>query len=606
MEICKNCLRLCTINFELFIRQDGSMKRSFYIVYTLVFLWAQSAIHAQDSLFFIQVPGQKLLTKTDVSSWGGGGGFYNYVELGEVTFHKSIYGKQYYNNPFLKVPMAYDAGKVYWLDTGDDEKLMADFALPSGSTYTGSTPYTGQQQFTLTKSAETFKIQAGTYSFYFKKNMGLVRLTYSITTGYPLPRTSSVDMNVKELTYTKPDGSLFVFNTPPNPSVTIEFDNAVYMPRKSVKITAAHPYSGGYTGTIDFWLSVVARLDYVRGGDTVIIWDTIPRKYKEFFADTLIFNESLLKAGYTLAVHFILADQGPAGNLFKYGGAPMAFYMRVEDLYSRMPSFVNYYTKWHVTGSDTTYQGIVEQTFTGDTAIGMVKYGREELFGELLFIAPTGQDLQYKLLRNKGDGYVEFVQENHKFNFTQPAPLHYLEMGERNIRLDSSSPDSSFGVVTRVYHFIGGYLGDEEVKYKARTGPLFIKRYESDGNGTTRKVLYNLWKANNRGVIYFNSELPSINPPAPVPDELSISNNYPNPFNPATSVIVTTVESSTLTFTLYNSSGEEVSRFSKQYPGKGQYVEQINLSGHPSGAWFMSVTDHNGNRVKLLKLVLIK
>lgn len=585
------------------------MKNRIYFLFLIFCVVIVTPSVAQDSLYFVQVPGEKVLTKTDVSSWGGGGGFYNYAELGEVTFYKFIHGKQYYYNPFLKVPMAYNAGKVYWLNIGDVEQLMADFTLPSGSTYAGSTPYTGDRQFTLTKSAETYKIQVETYNFHFKKHLGLVRLTYTETIGYPLPRTSSVDKSVKELTYTKPDGSLFVFNTPPVPYVTIEFDHSTYTPKKSVKITAEHPYLGPYISTPDFWLSVVARLNYARGGDTITVLDTIARKYEEYFVDTLYFNESLLKAGYALSVQFVLADRGPAGNLFKYpsgGGYSVVYELRADDFYSRMPSFVNYFTKWYISGRDTIYEGIVEQTLMGDTAVGMVKYGREELFGELFFIAPTGQDLQYKVIRNNNGTFVDFVQENLKFNFLNPSPLHYLEMGERNIRLDSSYADSSFGVITRVYHFTGGYLGDEEIKYKARTGPVFIKRYESDGSGNTREVLYNLWKVNNRGVIYYNSQLPSINPPAAVPDELNISNNYPNPFNPATSVIVTTVESSTLTFTLCNSSGEEVSRSSKHYPGKGQFVEHFDLSGHPSGAWFLGVTDQNGNRVKLLKLVLLK
>ncbi len=585
------------------------MKKYLLIATSVVLLLLSANVRAQDSLFFIQVPGQKLLTKSDVSSWGGGGGFYNIVDVGEVTFYKFIHGKNYYYNPFFKVPMAYVEGKVYWLNTSDSEFLMADFTLPSGSTYSGSTPQTGARQFTLTKSSETYKIQSDTYNFYFKKNLGIVRLTYSISIGPPLPRTTSVDMNVKELSYTKPDGSLFVFNTPLTPSVAIDFADSVYSPKMVVKISAVHPYSHGYGGTIDFWKSVVARLIYNNGVDSVTVLDTIPRKMDEYFTDTLLLNESLLKAGYALKAQFVLSDLGAAGNLFKYpatGGYPVVYQLRAEDLYYKMPDLRNYYTKWYINGTDTTYGGIVEQKFTGDTAMGMVKYGREELFGELIFIAPTGGDLQYKILRYQPGGYVEYAYENHKFNFVEPVQFHYLEKGDRKIRLNSTYSDSSLGVTTRVYHFKGGYLGDEEVKFKARTGPIFIKRYETDSVGTTRKVLYTLWKTNNRGVIYFNSEFPSNGPPAPVPDELSISNNYPNPFNPATSVIVTTIASSTLTFTLYNSNGEEVSRYSKHYPGKGQFVEHISLSAYPSGAWFLAVTDQNGNRVKLLKLMYLR
>ncbi|MBK6680161.1 MAG: T9SS type A sorting domain-containing protein [Ignavibacteriales bacterium] len=91
-----------------------------------------------------------------------------------------------------------------------------------------------------------------------------------------------------------------------------------------------------------------------------------------------------------------------------------------------------------------------------------------------------------------------------------------------------------------------------------------------------------------------------------LPTEFAISNNYPNPFNPSTKVRIATVENSVLTFTLFNSNGEEVSSFTKEYAAKGNYEEEINLSGFPSGAWFLSVRDENGKQIKLLKLLYLK
>ncbi|MBK7868179.1 MAG: T9SS type A sorting domain-containing protein [Ignavibacteriales bacterium] len=93
---------------------------------------------------------------------------------------------------------------------------------------------------------------------------------------------------------------------------------------------------------------------------------------------------------------------------------------------------------------------------------------------------------------------------------------------------------------------------------------------------------------------------------ANLPTEFSISNNYPNPFNPSTKVRIATVENSVLTFTLFNSNGEEVSSFTKEYAAKGNYEEEINLSGLPSGAWFLSVRGENGKQIKLLKLLYLK
>ncbi len=91
-----------------------------------------------------------------------------------------------------------------------------------------------------------------------------------------------------------------------------------------------------------------------------------------------------------------------------------------------------------------------------------------------------------------------------------------------------------------------------------------------------------------------------------LPTEFSISNNYPNPFNPSTKVRIVTVENLVLTFTLFNSNGEEVSSYTKEYPGIGEYIEEFDLSGLPSGAWFLSVRGENGKQIKLLKLLYLK
>jgi hypothetical protein len=49
-----------------------------------------------------------------------------------------------------------------------------------------------------------------------------------------------------------------------------------------------------------------------------------------------------------------------------------------------------------------------------------------------------------------------------------------------------------------------------------------------------------------------------------------------------------------------------MTQFTEEYTAKGNYEEEINLSGLPSGAWFLSVRDDNGRPLKLLKLLYLK
>ncbi len=585
----------------------GKLQKIFYLFFTLSFALT---LQAQDSLFFFQYPGQKYVIQTKVDKWGGGGGFWTYIDLGEVTTYKVLNGKQYFNNPFLKVPMAYQDGKIYWLKTGDIEMLLADITLPSGSTFTGAIPPHSNELLTIIKTTTTYRIEGDKSTLYLKKDFGLSRKYFSDSWGPPLPSSVSEDITVREMKYQKPDGTYFLYKLPVTVTTSTTFEDTLFTPSLKVDVSSRHQYSQGYSSG-DFWESADVTLIYSKPGvDTIKFIQPLVRKYPEYFSSTLTLKDSLLLNGYRLKLYIELTDKGVEPNKFRYpetGGYDIKYFIRATDIYAKIPDFRNYYSRWLISNGDTTYRGVVEQGFIGDTAYGMAVYGREELFGEVVYIRALPQeDLLYGVYRNKWGTFDETHKEKHLFSAADPTQLHYLLMGDKKITPFNTYLDSTGGAISRVYHFKGGYRGDEEIKYKARTGPTLIIRYEPDSLGGSQKIIYKLWKVNNKGVVHIVDNHASPIAPALVPSEFNISHNYPNPFNPTTSVKVFVPEQTVLTFTLFNSNGEEVSSFTKDYAGIGEYIEEFDLSGFPSGAWFLSVRDDNDKQIKLLKLLYLK
>lgn len=588
----------------------GKLQKIFYLLFTLSFV---PTLQAQDSLYFFQYPGQRYLTMRDIThtEMGDTTDFQRYIDLGEVVQQQYVNGKQYYYHPFFSAPMAYAAGKIYWLD-GNTEKLFADFTVPSGSTFTGTIPRSTQSTLTFTKTVNTYRVSDWQYSFYFTKNFGISRMIRTYSYLPPLPEWITIEMNVKEMKYRKEDGSYFLFQTPLTVSTGVVIVDTLFTPSVTLKVSSQHPYSGIYRLAVDFWDTVKANFVYSKlDVDNITISHRIPRKTKEVFEATLPLEETLLRSGYRLHVYFTLTDKSLGPNVFRYpteGFREIHYLMKSPDFYIIQPDFKNFYNKWLISsdGLDTSLVGEVEHHFMMDTMVNSTLYKREKLFSDTLYFLTNDSNQSFNFFRRLGTGWMSPVgTDTLLFSSSVPRLLHYIDSGT-GVRYQGDFFDTLAGVESRLYHFKGGMNGDEELKFKIGTGPVLIVRYEPDGMGILNKMFYRLVRVDNHGIITQLEEPRKSDPTVTSPTEFSISNNYPNPFNPSTKVRIATVENSVLTFTLFNSNGEEVSSYTKEYTAKGNYEEEINLSGFPSGAWFLSVRDENGKQIKLLKLLYLK
>tara|TARA_B100000131_G_scaffold320025_1_gene367159 strand:+ start:216 stop:1280 length:1065 start_codon:yes stop_codon:yes gene_type:complete len=85
----------------------------------------------------------------------------------------------------------------------------------------------------------------------------------------------------------------------------------------------------------------------------------------------------------------------------------------------------------------------------------------------------------------------------------------------------------------------------------------------------------------------------------------SVSNPFPNPFNPKVSIKFSTFNASEITITIVNVLGKEVERIEEnKFYKKGQHKISWDAKGYPSGIYFIQF--NNGININLKKLILMK
>ena len=87
-------------------------------------------------------------------------------------------------------------------------------------------------------------------------------------------------------------------------------------------------------------------------------------------------------------------------------------------------------------------------------------------------------------------------------------------------------------------------------------------------------------------------------------DGYALLDNFPNPFNPSTTITFTIPEQSYVTLKVYNASGQEVSTLVSEKMIPGTYSRLWNAGGQSSGTYFARL--HAGSYVETKKLVLLK
>lgn len=109
------------------------------------------------------------------------------------------------------------------------------------------------------------------------------------------------------------------------------------------------------------------------------------------------------------------------------------------------------------------------------------------------------------------------------------------------------------------------------------------------------------------GIVYnfsINSTLTSLEDDLNAPKEFSLGQNFPNPFNPSTSIQYNVKEASQVTLKVYDMIGNEVAILVNEVKPAGSYTVSFDASQLSSGVYLYKMTA--GNFVQTRKLVLMK
>jgi hypothetical protein len=88
------------------------------------------------------------------------------------------------------------------------------------------------------------------------------------------------------------------------------------------------------------------------------------------------------------------------------------------------------------------------------------------------------------------------------------------------------------------------------------------------------------------------------------PVKYELSHNYPNPFNPSTTIRYSVSESSMINLSIFNSLGEKIEELVNEVKEPGVYTVKFDAKKYPSGTYLYRIQSDNFASTK--KMILVK
>jgi len=149
------------------------------------------------------------------------------------------------------------------------------------------------------------------------------------------------------------------------------------------------------------------------------------------------------------------------------------------------------------------------------------------------------------------------------------------------------------------------YLSDpdttiiDEIAFSEQTTDLSTGRYPN-GTGEFVEMEPTFATANQRGITSVCDD----NSSQQIPNTIQLAQNFPNPFNPVTTISFSLPKDDKITLTIYNTLGQKVAILADDVYSAGNYSMQWNAGNYSSGIYIYTI--QSGNQHVTRKMILMK
>ena len=207
-------------------------------------------------------------------------------------------------------------------------------------------------------------------------------------------------------------------------------------------------------------------------------------------------------------------------------------------------------------------------------------------------------DTAFSINANSTFQLTEYLDSNHTLKsqsyfevFTFPVKWNYLISSTPITRFNE---DSSIFIIQE-YHYIIAIYRDSLV-FNKNVGLVYAKSIIDKGPNTP---YYYKWEASLDSYVTDSRNEETFNPKG-----FELYHNYPNPFNPTTTINFEIPVGSDVSIKIYNSLGEEIRTLIDEYKNPGSYTIRFDASNLASGIYFYQLKAKDFISTK--KMVLLR
>ena len=207
---------------------------------------------------------------------------------------------------------------------------------------------------------------------------------------------------------------------------------------------------------------------------------------------------------------------------------------------------------------------------------------------------------------------VDYLGEVEDYNvimfFQLPVELTTLEAiaGDRQVTLSwttASEQNNAYFEVQRMSPSSDWTtVGQVDGSGNSQTAINYEYTDQAVVNGVT--YTYRLLSHDINGTVHEYEQTAEATPEAPMPREYALDQNFPNPFNPNTSISYSLMEAGFVTLKIYNLMGQEVATLVSQRMESGRYTATFTATDLPSGIYVYRLDVNDFTATK--KMVLMK